>query len=196
MTDLQIQETSRLFDLNYVFEPRWGSSGFDDGDVLELCDLDEESSVMVLFGDGKEVLLGRAPSTSPTHDLESEDEVIDFDAGATVETVPAAFRQHLLKLATLSEEDKQRAEKLQNAPLPVIDLQAFQADMFGVSRKHAVLERDERYITITDLRSTNGTRLNGTALFPMQRRFVRDGDEVQLGNLRLRVKFRRAGSMS
>jgi hypothetical protein len=192
MTDVQSQETSRLFDLNYVFEPRWGSTGFDDGDVLELCDLDEEVTVNVLFAEAKEVMLGR-PATSPTNDLDGNDDenVEDFDAETTINIVPPAFRRQLMKLAAVSEEDRIRGEAMRDATMPVVDLQAFHADMYGVSRKHAVLERDERYITITDLRSTNGTRLNGSALFPMQRRFIRNGDEIQLGNLRLRVRFRR-----
>jgi hypothetical protein len=177
--------TSPLFKLNYVFEPRWGISGFDDDDVLVISDLGEETKIPVTFTMSKVIVLGRG-SSQPTDDLESEK---DADADETISTVSAEFRQQLLKMAASPEEDQERAEKLKDPTLPVVDLSPFYAQMYGVSRRHAVLEKEGRRITVTDLHSTNGTRLNGTALYPMQRRIVRNGDEIQVGNLRLRVTF-------
>jgi hypothetical protein len=179
------KETSPLFNLNYVFEPRWGISGFEDDDILVISDLGEETKVPVTFTTSREILLGRG-SSQPTDDLEEEG---GEDADATISTVSAEFRQQLLKLATAPQEDQERAERLQDPKLPIIDLQPFYGHMYGVSRRHAVLEKDGRRITVTDLHSTNGTRLNGTALYPMQRRIIRNGDELQVGNLRLRVTF-------
>ena len=186
MTNSDSQETSPLFNLNYVFEPRWGTSNFENDHVLELSDLKTEAKIEVSFADNTQKLLGRV-STLPTDDLDEG----EGEAETTISTVSAEFRQQLMKLAAASEEEQQRAENLRTATLPIIDLRPFYAHMYGVSRRHAALEKDGRRITVTDLRSRNGTSLNGTALFPMQRRIVRDGDELQLGNLRLRVTFRK-----
>jgi pSer/pThr/pTyr-binding forkhead associated (FHA) protein len=48
----------------------------------------------------------------------------------------------------------------------------------GTSREHAVISHDDGAFTIEDLRSTNGTKLNGKRV-----RFaeLHDGDEIQIG---------------
>ena len=53
----------------------------------------------------------------------------------------------------------------------------------SLSRVHARLERREGRFTITDLESKNGVRVNGE---PVDRRALRDGDRVQLGDVVLR----------
>jgi len=184
MTAYYAPKTRQLLDLNYVFRPHWSSPVFAEGNALQLSDQDEETRIRIPFTLGCKVLLGRA-SAGSTDDLETQTAVDD----ATISTVSHEFRQQLLHLAATTEEEQARAETLRNAVLPLIDLQPFKADMLGVSRKHALLERDGRYIALTDLRSTNGTCLNGSLLFPLQRRILRDGDEVQLGKLRLLVRF-------
>lgn len=184
MTAYHEPTTRPLLDLNYVFRPHWSSPIFAQGDVLELSDLDEEARIRIPFSLGNKVLLGRV-SAGSTDDLETQAAVDE----ATISTVSHEFRQQLLHLAATTEDEEDRAAKLRRASLPLIDLQSLKADMLGVSRKHALLERDGRYVTLTDLRSTNGTCLNGSLLFPLQRRILRDSDEVQLGKLRLLVRF-------
>jgi len=72
---------------------------------------------------------------------------------------------------------------------PEIDLADFDGFQTGVSRKHAmILVRDER-LYLKDLRSTNGTRLNGLACESEKEYRVRHGDEIMLGRLRLQVLF-------
>ena len=53
-----------------------------------------------------------------------------------------------------------------------------------ISRAHAAIGHDDRGFFMQDLGSTNGTRVNGEreARVPLT-----DGDELQLGKLRLRV---------
>jgi len=53
----------------------------------------------------------------------------------------------------------------------------------GVSRHHARFERDAQAIVLRDERSGNGTRVNGRKT---KRRWLRDGDVVQVGATRLR----------
>ena len=55
----------------------------------------------------------------------------------------------------------------------------------SVSRRHAqILFRTGQYL-IHDLRSVNGTRVNGRALKPDDRVELRDGDQVQFGDVKL-----------
>ena len=52
----------------------------------------------------------------------------------------------------------------------------------NVSRRHAELRRTEEGIVVTDLGSTNGTRVNGT---PVRERQLDSGDEVTVGSTTL-----------
>ena len=76
-----------------------------------------------------------------------------------------------------------------DAAQPDVDLTAFDAENFGVSRLHARLVRRGDLLYITDLGSTNGTALNGRKLIPNGERLLRDGDELHLGRMRVRVRF-------
>jgi hypothetical protein len=52
----------------------------------------------------------------------------------------------------------------------------------NVSRRHAELRRSGDSVTLTDLGSTNGTRVNGA---PIRERILASGDEVSVGSTRL-----------
>jgi len=52
-----------------------------------------------------------------------------------------------------------------------------------VSRKHLRIERNGRHVQITDLGSTNGTRVNGE---PTRQATLRNGDEILVGTQALR----------
>ena len=73
--------------------------------------------------------------------------------------------------------------------MPDIDFSKYNAYEMGVSRQHAVLRRTNETIVLLDLNSANSTFLNGQRLVPDQPRIVRDGDEIKLGDLVLRVNF-------
>ncbi len=70
-----------------------------------------------------------------------------------------------------------------------IDFKPYGAKKHGVSRYHAVLIATEDGITIKDVNSTNGTRLNGRLLEPLQSYLLKHGDELLLGSLRVSVCF-------
>lgn len=73
--------------------------------------------------------------------------------------------------------------------MPDIDLESFDAFEQGVSRQHAVLRRQNDTVVLIDLHSANSTFLNGQRLVADQPRILRDGDEIRLGQLVLRVTF-------
>ena len=78
----------------------------------------------------------------------------------------------------------------QNPRKPDVDLSPFHAVEKGVSRIHAVIERLDETLVLTDLNSANGTHLNGQRLVPDQPRVLRDGDEVRLGKLVAHIYFK------
>jgi hypothetical protein len=76
-----------------------------------------------------------------------------------------------------------------DVPQPDVDLSPFDAMDRGVSRTHLAVAREKDTISIADLGSSNGTFLNGQRLMPHEPRILRDGDELRLGRLVLRVAF-------
>ena len=71
-----------------------------------------------------------------------------------------------------------------------INLTPYEAENMGVSRRHARMVRDHKAVYLMDLKSTNGTRLNGEPLAPSVEKRLRDGDEITLGRLRMYVYFK------
>jgi hypothetical protein len=80
----------------------------------------------------------------------------------------------------------------QSAMCPDIDLASYNAEQLGVSRLHAALRRMDNTIAIVDLDSVNHTYINGQRLHPKEVRVLRDGDELRLGRLSLKVTFKHA----
>ena len=72
---------------------------------------------------------------------------------------------------------------------PVIDLEPYGGRQLGVSRRHARLDFIPQGVTLTDLESENGTRLNGRQLSPYKPAPVYDGDGFKLGYLALVIEF-------
>ncbi|MBX3066066.1 MAG: FHA domain-containing protein [Anaerolineae bacterium] len=72
---------------------------------------------------------------------------------------------------------------------PDVSLARFNATKRGVSRRHMGIRRKGPLIYITDLESTNGTFLNGRRLMKSEERIIRDGDEIHLSHLLIRVSF-------
>lgn len=60
----------------------------------------------------------------------------------------------------------------------------------GVSRRHAMLVRRNDALHIVDNNSANGTFLNGQRLVAQQPRILRDGDDIRLGHMVIRITFK------
>ncbi len=73
--------------------------------------------------------------------------------------------------------------------LPDVDLTTYAGYRLGVSRKHAIIRMKEKQLEVYDLGSSNGTSVNGVRLMPHQPHPLRDGDEVTLGKMNIRVLF-------
>ncbi len=74
---------------------------------------------------------------------------------------------------------------------PDIDLSAHNAGEMGVSRLHVALQYSAKnnLLSVSDMKSANGTFINGQKVYPQEVRVLRDGDELRLGRLILRVYF-------
>jgi pSer/pThr/pTyr-binding forkhead associated (FHA) protein len=71
---------------------------------------------------------------------------------------------------------------------PEIDLTPYGGESGGVSRQHARINRANGQWTITDLNSTNYTRVDGNKIDPSLPVPIRDGARIQFG--RIAVTFR------
>lgn len=82
-----------------------------------------------------------------------------------------------------------RMSDIPGDPQPDVDLTPYGAGDKGVSRKHIKIKRKNILVYVADLGSTNGTYLNGRKLIANAERLLRNGDELQLGRLKVRVRF-------
>lgn len=73
--------------------------------------------------------------------------------------------------------------------MPDVDLTAYAGYRMGVSRRHAAIRLYDRQLHVSDLGSSNGTFLNGIRLVAHRPYQLRDGDEVRLGQMVLRLFF-------
>jgi hypothetical protein len=80
---------------------------------------------------------------------------------------------------------------------PDIDLSAHNASEMGVSRLHVALNYNAKnnLLSVSDMKSANGTFINGQKLFPQEVRVLRDGDELRIGRLVLRAYFQHPDEM-
>lgn len=76
--------------------------------------------------------------------------------------------------------------------MPDVDLTSYAGYRMGVSRRHSAIRLQEKRLYVSDLGSSNGTFLNGTRLSAHRPYQIRDGDEIRLGQMVVRVYFQSA----
>ncbi len=96
----------------------------------------------------------------------------------------------ILHLAGRSEFTLGRVAESQPI-LPDVDFSPYEAYSQGVSRLHASLKIINQRVVITDLGSSNGTRVNGQKIMPHIDYLLNHGDVVALGKLKLQVLIRK-----
>jgi pSer/pThr/pTyr-binding forkhead associated (FHA) protein len=72
---------------------------------------------------------------------------------------------------------------------PDIDLGPYNAEDLGVSRQHLTLSLHEDRIVLIDNDSANGTRINGERVKPQESYPIRDGDEIMMGLMALKIEL-------
>ncbi|MCU0474747.1 MAG: FHA domain-containing protein [Anaerolineae bacterium] len=110
-------------------------------------------------------------------------------AGALPPPARLEFRIGERRLLVTVHLDMVIGRRVASDEVLAIDLSRYGAEQLGVSRRHAEIHVQHGDLYIRDLASTNGTRLNGVGLRPDSAVRLRDGDELELGQLRAVVRF-------
>jgi pSer/pThr/pTyr-binding forkhead associated (FHA) protein len=125
--------------------------------------------------------LDNLPATSPIQQTGTLDAVVSLylvDSG------------QIIHLAGRSEFTLGRVAD--NQPiLPDVDFSSFEAYSQGVSRLHSSLKIINARVVITDLGSSNGTRVNGQKIMPHIDYLLNHGDVIALGKLKIQVLIRK-----
>jgi len=75
--------------------------------------------------------------------------------------------------------------------MPDVDLSPFDAYAQGVSRMHAMIKIVNQGVVISDLGSSNGTRINGQKIVPHIDYPLKHGDVVALGKFKIQILIRK-----
>jgi pSer/pThr/pTyr-binding forkhead associated (FHA) protein len=75
--------------------------------------------------------------------------------------------------------------------LPDVDLSHFEAYAQGVSRLHAAIKIHNQRVVITDLGSSNGTRVNGQKIVPHVDYPLNHGDMIALGKFAIQILIKK-----
>jgi len=116
----------------------------------------------------------------PSFPIPSSDNIDAAVALLVVDTQETIFLQ--------SSEEFSLGRATAGQPIvPDIDLTPYNAYETGVSRLHASLNIKNKPITVQDLGSVNGTRVNGKKLSPHSKTSLKHGDILTLGKLKIQV---------
>jgi hypothetical protein len=131
-----------------------------------------------------------APSKTPTHQLSLENDPSDLhlppEANVILQFLPTGA---CVSLALDQPMILGRGSSVD--PTKMLDLTAFEALLYGVSRQHCKLERREERLYVADLGSTNGTYYNDRRLLPFQEQVIGNGDRLIIGALHVVLRFNR-----
>jgi hypothetical protein len=75
--------------------------------------------------------------------------------------------------------------------LPDVDLSHYEAYAQGVSRLHAAMKIHNQRVVITDLGSSNGTRVNGQKIVPHVDYPLNHGDMIALGKFAIQILIKK-----
>lgn len=138
--------------------------------------------------------LGKANSTRSFNDTDYEEGVpkwgsarFNFNMTLVIHVVETR-KSFVLDADELDEIELGRKDP-DTGEAPTVDLTESGAVDKGVSRRHATIMQRDGALHIVDNDSANGTYLNGQKLVAHQPRVLRDGDDIRLGHLVLRVNF-------
>ena len=105
--------------------------------------------------------------------------VLEFRVVGTASTIQIRVSE----VMTIGRGDPERGI------MPDVDLGPHGGHVKGVSRNHAMITTKDNSITVSDVGSANGTRLNGYKLKANTPSLLRHGDELTFGQLSVQVLF-------
>jgi len=129
------------------------------------------------FPSDKKAVLTGDPSASEEPSGNQKDDVVSLFV---------VDAKHTLHLSGRSEYTLGRVSEDQPI-IPDVDLTEFDAYIMGVSRLHATIKVGRQRISIIDLGSANGTRVNGQRIVPQVDYPLKQGDTIALGKLIVQI---------
>lgn len=133
---------------------------------------------------------GRRPGDTQPMPAEGDEASSYFGDGMSLYFQIRGVKQ-MIKLQPRADEVVLGRTSSENVMLPDVDFTTFDGERLGVSRLHATLRRHGDTVVLSDMGSLNHTYVNGQRLHPHEVRVLHNGDEVRLGQLILRVHFRK-----
>lgn len=193
--------TQRLPDMEALGVPSSATSG---GTVCPTCGHRNRPGVLLCENCGTNLMSGKQSGVG-TRDLMREQEKgegqLDAEAQRAVDTAGGgAFTEEMVlrieieggstpMLVYPKQEIIMGRRDPNTGGMPDVDLTAYAGYRMGVSRQHAAIRLQDKQLNVSDLGSSNGTFLNGTRLNAHRPYQLRDGDEVRLGQMVLRLYF-------
>jgi len=163
------------------------------GEICPSCKLRNKPGAILCIFCGAP-LKGVPQDTRATDRLEEEDQIPNPSGKYTDSLVPESglgvYLENTVPVTVIGNEEVILGRRASGTGGLVIDLVPFDAIQLGVSRRHAAIHREEDSYYITDLNSTNGTRINGRRLLPNTPCRLSSGDVVRLGRLNLLVLYK------
>ncbi len=163
------------------------------GEICPSCKLRNKPGAILCIFCGQP-LKGTPQETRATDRLDEDDFVIPRPGKYTDSLVPESglgiYLENTVPVTVIRDEEAILGRRAAGTGGLVIDLVPFDAIQMGVSRRHALIHREEDGYYITDLNSTNGTRINGRRLLPNTPCRLSSGDIVRLGRLNLLVLYK------
>ncbi len=153
----------------------------------------QDCGVQLVFGDGEMVARDVEKPGTPSF----SEPAYTAPAAPAIPAMPADLKIALYiqdineMLPLIDREEITLGRAIEGQPIiPDLDLTPYNGYEKGVSRLHASIRIDGNHVTVTDLGSANGTRINGTKLNPNQPQAVIHGDLLTLGKLQTQVLIR------
>ncbi len=163
------------------------------GEICPSCKLRNKPGAILCIFCGAS--LKAAHQETRATDRLDEDEYIPKEAGTFADSlVPESglgiYLENTLPVTVIGKDEVILGRRASSTGGLVVDLVPFDAIQQGVSRRHAAIHREQDGYYITDLNSTNGTRINGRRLLPNIPCRLSSGDVVRLGRLNLLVLYK------
>jgi len=193
--------TQRLPDMEASGVPSSATTG---GTVCPTCGHRNRPGILLCENCGTNLMTGKQSGVG-TRDLMREQEKgevqLDAEAQQAVDTAGGgAFTEEMVlrieieggstpMLVYPKQEIIMGRRDPNTGGMPDVDLTAYAGYRMGVSRQHAAIRLQDKQLNVSDLGSSNGTFLNGTRLNAHRPYQLRDGDEVRLGQMVLRLYF-------
>jgi len=153
------------------------------------------TDVLAMTGAFQRATAPPRPSTAPlrTEDAtaflaSTADLAAQSGEGVGVNIMLTSAGGHVFRLSGKSEYLLGRSEPTRPFQ-PDVDLADLRGMELGVSRKHGRLHFERGQLHYTDLKSTNGSRVNGAGLYSEIPLILEDGDELCLGKMVFRIYF-------